>query len=91
MARLGEYHQGCVIGQLKQTNYPVITFCFNQGAQGIEQCRRAAFTKYSLYFALRAILRMFKMVPDHFVLVTSFGCRPYLRDKYGTALAGLKG
>jgi hypothetical protein len=35
---------------------------------------RAAFTKYILYFALRVILWMFKMVPDHFVLVTSFGC-----------------
>jgi hypothetical protein len=29
----GEYHQGCVIGELKQTIYCVITFCFNQGAQ----------------------------------------------------------
>ena len=33
-----------------------------------------AFTKYVLYFALWAIRRMFKMLPDHFVLVTSFSC-----------------
>ena len=30
------------------------------------------FTKYVLYFALRAILQMFKMVPDHFVWILFF-------------------
>ncbi|QHJ12885.1 hypothetical protein FX988_03143 [Paraglaciecola mesophila] len=46
----------------------------------------AAFTKYVLYFALRAILRMFKMIPDHFVLLTSFGCWKEVRRAEGRGL-----
>jgi hypothetical protein len=30
------------------------------------------FTKYVLFFALRIILQMFKMVPDHFVWILFF-------------------